>query len=472
MGKEGGHVWEYNFTDMAFLNATHHDWHTIINTTEDDWHTTVNTTEDDWHTTVNTTEDDWQINVNATFLGSLFSCDKWSQPQHLLFQLANGCFFVSYLAPSQRKGLLFMHLILILGFLLYSTWAWNVICAPDVFSWNFTFMLLNMGQTLYIIYQMRPVKVNKELEAMYEALFQPLNVPRLLFKRLVSVEYAQVMSLHAGEAYAMQNLTRTDRLGLLLSGKVNVMAENQFLHSITNMQFLDSPEFESSRASLEDKFKVSIIAATSCRYVFWQRTSLEYLFVKESYLATVLSTIIARDITTKLYNMNQKIVTEKGSHLDIRLPSLTSSLSSSCGGDGSLRSPARFSLRSSGGGGLGGGHGGSGSSTGGMGCTGGLASSFAGVAGLGMGTKHSRLGYTILPTSAPRHEGRERLDLAYRESRCTFRDNSLTYRENGYVPNGRPEMTPLTELPSTDSLTDTSHDIQTWLEDSSRYTHR
>ncbi|KAK3860434.1 hypothetical protein Pcinc_033513 [Petrolisthes cinctipes] len=117
---------------------------------------------------------------------------------------------------------------------------------------------------------------------------------------------------------------------------------------------------------------------------------------------------------------NQSIVTEKGSHLDIRLPSLTSSLSSSCGGEGSLRSPARYSLR---------------------------------------------LGYTILPTSAPRYECRERMDLAYRECRGT-------YRENGYVPNGRPEMTPLTELPSTDSLTDASHDIQSWLEDSSRYTNR
>ncbi|KAK3860435.1 hypothetical protein Pcinc_033514 [Petrolisthes cinctipes] len=210
---------------------------------------------------------------NNTFLNTVFSCDVWTNPQHLLFQLANGCFFVSYLAPSQNKGLLFMHCILILDFsdILRCSFsrlpavldmAWNVICAPDVFSWNFTFMLLNMGQTLYIIYQMRPVKVNRELELMYETLFQPLNV--------------------------------------------NVMADNQFLHSINAMQFLDSPEFESSRASLEDKFKVSIIAATSCRYVFWPRTSLEYLFVKESYLATVLSTLIARDITTKLYNMNQK----------------------------------------------------------------------------------------------------------------------------------------------------------------------
>lgn len=65
------------------------------------------------------------------------------------------------------------------------------------------------------------------------------------------------MSLHAGEAYAMQNLTRTDRLGLLLNGKVNVLSDTNFLHPILPCEFLDSPEFESSRASVDDKFKVS-----------------------------------------------------------------------------------------------------------------------------------------------------------------------------------------------------------------------
>lgn len=75
------------------------------------------------------------------------------------------------------------------------------------------------------------------------------------------------------------------------------------------------------------------MAASSCRYVYWQRTSLEYLFVKEQYLAYVVTTIIARDITTKLYAMNNKIVTERGSHLDIRLPSISHALA---------RSPRRF----------------------------------------------------------------------------------------------------------------------------------
>lgn len=79
------------------------------------------------------------------------------------------------------------------------------------------------------------------------------------------------------------------------------------------------------------------MAASTCRYLYWQRAALEYLFVKETYIATVLTTLIARDITTKLYAMNNKIVTAKGSHLDIRLPSITSSLTSG----GEYKSPIR-----------------------------------------------------------------------------------------------------------------------------------
>lgn len=39
----------------------------------------------------------------------------WQQPQHILFQLANFCFALSYSAPSSRKGILFMHSVLIIG---------------------------------------------------------------------------------------------------------------------------------------------------------------------------------------------------------------------------------------------------------------------------------------------------------------------------------------------------------------------
>jgi len=57
----------------------------------------------------------------------------------------------------------------------------------------------------------------------------------------------------------------------------------------------------------KETLQVSIVAASSCRYLYWQRSALEYLLVKESYLATVLTTLVARDIATKLYAMNNKV---------------------------------------------------------------------------------------------------------------------------------------------------------------------
>ncbi|BET01395.1 Popeye protein conserved region [Nesidiocoris tenuis] len=258
-------------------------------------------------------------------IGALGWCTEWRPSQHLMFQLANSCFLISYAVPSTKKGILFMHAALVLGFLIFSAWAWIIVCAPDIFFWNLCYALINIGQLVFLLYQLRPVKFDPELEEAFHTLFVPFKVTRFQFKKLISSDMAQIMSLHAGEAYALQNLTRTDRLGLLLSGKLNVLCDGHFLHPILACEFLDSPEFE-SRANMDDKFKVSIVAAASCRYLYWQRTALEYLFAKETYLATVMTTLIARDITTKLYAMNNKIVTEKGYHLDIRLPSITSTL--------------------------------------------------------------------------------------------------------------------------------------------------
>lgn len=64
------------------------------------------------------------------------------------------------------------------GFLLLSIWSWVILCAPDYFSWNFSFMVVNAVQTLVILYNIRPVKFCDDLEGVYVTVFQPLRVPR------------------------------------------------------------------------------------------------------------------------------------------------------------------------------------------------------------------------------------------------------------------------------------------------------
>ena len=182
-----------------------------------------------------------------------------------LFHFAHACFLISYLSPNTRYGQLSLHSGLMVGFLILSTWAWNVICAPEVFAWYFGFTILNVGQLLYLLYRMRPIRFDDDLEAIYVDLFAPLNVTRAQFKKLIGGAPAsgggggarsggagsttgstKMLTLHSGECYAIQDLTKTDRLALCLNGRINVLTDRTFLHSIHPGEFLDSPEFESS----------------------------------------------------------------------------------------------------------------------------------------------------------------------------------------------------------------------------------
>ncbi|XP_064628894.1 popeye domain-containing protein 3-like [Lineus longissimus] len=252
--------------------------------------------------------------------------EGWYPPNHMLFQLGNMGLLAAFMLPTNSKyGALFLHSFLVLGFLFFCTWAWVVLCAPDIFSWNFAFLLINAVHMFSILYRLRPVKFSPELEEIYESIFQPLKFPRHLFKKLTSSEYATLLNLNPGASYAAAEMTKTDRLALLISGNVKVISQNQVLHHIRPKEFFDSPEFESTRTG-EEKFQVSIVAVSHCRYIYWKREALHDLYVKEQYLAQIMSTIIGRDIANKLYALNDKLK-RRGSRMDIRLPSVTSIMS-------------------------------------------------------------------------------------------------------------------------------------------------
>ncbi|XP_048768781.1 popeye domain-containing protein 3-like [Ostrea edulis] len=246
----------------------------------------------------------------------------WVSPQHYLFQVANGVLLGALTCPAGKHGTLIMHSCFILGFLLLSIWSWVILCAPDYFSWNFSFMVVNAVQTLVILYNIRPVKFCDDLEDVYVTLFQPFRVPRHLYRKLMSPEYCTLGTLHEGEVYASQGISKIDRLGLLIAGRMVVYSHHQQLHHIKAKEFIDSPEFESAICG-DEKYQVSILATSPARYIFWQRSGLEYLLIKEPYLASLLRTVLGRDITNKLYALNDKIMTAKGFRMDIRLPSFS-----------------------------------------------------------------------------------------------------------------------------------------------------
>ena len=120
------------------------------------------------------------------------------------------------------------------------------------------------------------------------------SISRSEFSSLLSSSLAKVSSLHPGECYAVAGISRTDSLGLLLSGRCSVLTEAAFLHNIEAGQFLDSPEFDRGSGSDKTLFKVTICAAVPSKMIVWQRKELEYLFAKKPKLGIVVGALISR----------------------------------------------------------------------------------------------------------------------------------------------------------------------------------
>lgn len=196
-------------------------------------------------------------------------------------------------------------------------------CGLDVFIWNLLLMLQCFAQVCHLIFRlMQDGLPSEELSALYSAVYLPLDVPVQVFKEIATACENKVHSLEPEKTYAVEGKTPIDRLSFLLSGRIRVSLEGQFLHYIFPHQFLDSPEWESLRPTEEGNFQVTLTAETECRYISWRRRRLYLLLSKDRYTARLFSVMLGSDIADKLYSLNDKLFAKSGVRLDIRLPSL------------------------------------------------------------------------------------------------------------------------------------------------------
>ncbi|KAJ7418117.1 Popeye domain-containing protein 3 [Willisornis vidua] len=211
-------------------------------------------------------------------------------------------------------------ILLGLGFLCSSVWAWLDVCAADIFSWNFVLFAICFVQFIYVTYQVRSVAFDREFQELYSALFQPLGISLTVYRKIVLCCDAEVITLEKEHCYAMQGKTPIDKLSLLVSGRIRVTVDGEFLHYIFPLQFLDSPEWDSLRPTEEGIFQVTLTAETDCRYVAWRRKKLYLLFAKHRFISRLFSILIGSDIAEKLYALNDRVHVGQGFRYDIRLP--------------------------------------------------------------------------------------------------------------------------------------------------------
>ncbi|XP_006629205.1 popeye domain-containing 2 isoform X1 [Lepisosteus oculatus] len=264
---------------------------------------------------------------NSTLFATMFyghpQCEEWSSgTEGAVYQLGNILFILGYMGGSGVFGTIYIFSLLAPGFLCYALWGWLDACGADIVFWSILLLLLCLLQLAHLIYRLRKDSFEEELDILYKGIYLPLEVPVPIFKEIVAAGENQVVSLDKDQNYALEGKTPIDRLSFLLSGRIRVSLEGQFLHYIFPYQFLDSPEWESLRPTEEGKFQVTLTAETDCRYITWRRKKLYLLLSRERYIARLFSVMLGNDITDKLYSLNDKLFAKSGVRLDIRLPSL------------------------------------------------------------------------------------------------------------------------------------------------------
>ncbi|XP_062278232.1 blood vessel epicardial substance [Scomber scombrus] len=262
------------------------------------------------------------VEPNAT------SCEEWEQTHHLLFHLGNLSLLLGLVIPTTLNlHMIVLRSLLMTGCGLFIAWAALYRCNLDVMVWNVVFLVVNFMHLFYLLYKRRPIKIDRELRWVYKRMFEPLHVQEALFQRLTG-QFCTIDTLKKGQAYAAEDKTSVDeRLSILLKGKMKVSYRGHFLHNIYQNAFIDSPEFRSTSMHRGEKFQVTIVAEENCKFMCWSRERLTYFLESDTFLNEVFRYLIGKDITNKLYSLNDPSLSDKAVKKMDRQPSMCSQLS-------------------------------------------------------------------------------------------------------------------------------------------------
>uniref|UniRef100_A0A3Q3AUX3 Popeye domain cAMP effector 1 n=1 Tax=Kryptolebias marmoratus TaxID=37003 RepID=A0A3Q3AUX3_KRYMA len=157
-------------------------------------------------------------------------CQEWEHAHHLLFHLGNLSLLLGLVIPTTLGlHMILLRLLLMTGCTLIITWATLYRCNLDVMIWNVIFLLVNFMHLFYLLYKLRPIKIDRELRSVYKRMFEPLHVKEPLFQRLTG-QFCTIQTLRKGQAYAAEEKTSVDeRLSILLKGKYPADLNNSSL---------------------------------------------------------------------------------------------------------------------------------------------------------------------------------------------------------------------------------------------------
>lgn len=111
-----------------------------------------------------------------------------------------------------------------------------------IFFWPL-FLFINFLHSFHLTYKLSPASLPKKFTKIYGTLFEPIKLSKKEFKLLT--QHSLIINLKKGENYQIENKSEiTEKVSILLEGRLDVSHNSVHLHQIYPNDFIDSPEFK------------------------------------------------------------------------------------------------------------------------------------------------------------------------------------------------------------------------------------
>lgn len=98
--------------------------------------------------------------------GWLNLCKDWTQsPNSMYYHITYGLFLIGFLAPANFVGWIWLRVTVVVGSLIMFYWGWFHECDQDTVIWSTLFFIVNFIYLTLALIKLRPVKFDKEIEA-------------------------------------------------------------------------------------------------------------------------------------------------------------------------------------------------------------------------------------------------------------------------------------------------------------------
>ena len=214
--------------------------------------------------------------------------------------LESGEFFYSIaalfsLSAYLLSNILWLRIFLVLAAIVYII-SGMTLGITSMIGWNTAYLVINLYHVVFLILDKSTINLPDETKEIYHQFFSSMSTRE--FKKIITINSFCLVE----GAWLIEEGEVTDKLFIVLSGKVNIISSGKIIASLRSGDLIGEMSFMSKQPA-----SATAVAVDNVHYAYWTHQDLEKLNQKNTNIYNKFISVIGRDLVRKL-NMNTKKV--------------------------------------------------------------------------------------------------------------------------------------------------------------------